>query len=299
MLKHHIFIFLLLVAINVNAFVQEIGPGVFVHIGKHLDIDDGYDGDICNIGFIVGNDSIAVIDSGGSYLVANELLKYISENFKQPVKYVINTHAHLDHVYGNVVFSDADIYGHKDLPKALKSRADIYQRINERYLVKISERSPLILTNKFVEINKPEFIDLGNRKIRLQAYQVAHTESDLTVFDEKTKILWSGELVFSESTPVVDGDLHGFVVTWEEISKHGSSVVIPGHGVPSSKKYAIQPMIEYLDTLRTDIRQFIDNGESLEFAIENAASDQKDKWLLFDIQNKRNVNLIFPMMEWE
>ena len=52
MLKHHIFIFLLFVAINVNAFVQEIGPGVFVHIGKHLDIDDGYDGDICNIGFI-------------------------------------------------------------------------------------------------------------------------------------------------------------------------------------------------------------------------------------------------------
>jgi len=299
MLKHHIFIFLLLVAINVNAFVQEIGPGVFVHIGKHLDIDDGYDGDICNIGFIVGNDSIAVIDSGGSYLVANELLKYISENFKQPVKYLINTHAHLDHVYGNVVFSDADIYGHKGLPKALKSRADIYQRINERYLGKISERSPLILPNKFVEINKPEFIDLGNRKIRLQAHQVAHTESDLTVFDEKTKILWSGDLVFSERTPVVDGDIHGFLETLEEINKQDINLVIPGHGVPSSKKYAIQPMIEYLDTLRTDIRQFIDNGESLEFALENAASDQKDKWLLFDIQNKRNVNLIFPIMEWE
>ena len=181
----------------------------------------------------------------------------------------------------------------------MKSRADIYQRINERYLGKISERSPLILPNKFVEINKPEFIDLGNRKIRLQAHQVAHTESDLTVFDEKTKILWSGDLVFSERTPVVDGDIHGFLETLEEINKQDINLVIPGHGVPSSKKYAIQPMIEYLDTLRTDIRQFIDNGESLEFALENAASDQKDKWLLFDIQNKRNVNLIFPMMEWE
>ena len=240
-----------------------------------------------------------MIDSGGSYLVANELLKYISENFKQPVKYVINTHAHLDHVYGNVVFSDADIYGHKDLPKALKSRADIYQRINERYLGKISERSPLILPNKFVEINEPELIDLGNRKIRLQAYQVAHTESDLTVFDEKTQILWSGDLVFSERTPVVDGDIHGFIETLEEINKQDIDLVIPGHGLPSSKKYAIQPMIEYLDTLRTDIRKFIDNGESLEYAIENAANNQKDLWLLFDVQNKRNVNRIFPMMEWE
>ena len=299
MLKHHIFLFLLLISINVNAFVQEIGPGLFVHIGKHLDIDEGYDGDICNIGFIVGEESIAVIDSGGSYLVANELLKYISVNFKQPIKYVINTHAHLDHVYGNIVFTDADIYGHKDLPKALKSRADIYQRINERYLGKISERSPLILPNKFVEINKPELIDLGNRKIKLQAYQVAHTESDLTVFDEKTQILWSGDLVFSERTPVVDGDIHGFIETLEEMNKQDIDLVIPGHGLPSSKKYAIQPMLEYLITLRDDIRQFIDNGESLEYAIENAANNQKDLWLLFDVQNKRNVNRIFPMMEWE
>ena len=299
MLKNHIFLFLLFVAINVNAFVQEIGPGVFVHIGKHLDIDEGYDGDICNIGFIVGDESIAVIDTGGSYLVAKELLKYISDNFKQPVKYVINTHAHLDHVYGNVVFSDVDIYGHKDLPKALKSRADIYQRINDRYLGKISEQSPLILPNKFVEINKPESIDLGNIEIRLQAYQIAHTESDLTVFDEKTKILWSGDLVFSERTPVVDGDIHGFIKTLEEINKMEINFVIPGHGLPSSKEYAIQPMIEYLVILRDDIRKFIDNGESLEFAIENAASSKKNDWLLFDIQNKRNVNHIFPMMEWE
>jgi glyoxylase-like metal-dependent hydrolase (beta-lactamase superfamily II) len=140
---------------------------------------------------------------------------------------------------------------------------------------------------------------LGNRKIRLQAYQVAHTESDLTVFDEKTNILWSGDLVFSERTPVVDGDIHGFIETLEEINKQEINFVVPGHGLPSSKEYAIRPMIEYLVTLRDDVRKFIDNGESLEFAIENAASSQKDDWLLFDIQNKRNVNRIFPMMEWE
>ena len=165
--------------------------------------------------------------------------------------------------------------------------------------ISINHWSPLILPNKFVEINKPELIDLGNRKIKLQAYQVAHTESDLTVFDEKTQILWSGDLVFSERTPVVDGDIHGFIETLEEMNKQDIDLVIPGHGLPSSKKYAIQPMLEYLITLRDDIRQFIDNGESLEYAIENAANNQKNLWLLFDVQNKRNVNRIFPMMEWE
>ena len=103
MLKHHIFLFLLLVAINVNAFVKEVAPGIYVHVGKHLDVDDGYDGDICNIGFIVGKDSIAVIDSGGSNLVGQELKKYITENFNQPIKYVINTHPHLDHIYLSLI----------------------------------------------------------------------------------------------------------------------------------------------------------------------------------------------------
>ena len=63
MYKKIFFLLLLVININAHAFVQEIGPGVFVHIGKHLDVDEGYDGDICNIGFIVGEESIAVIDT--------------------------------------------------------------------------------------------------------------------------------------------------------------------------------------------------------------------------------------------
>ena len=74
MYKKIFFLLLLVININAHAFVQEIGPGVFVHIGKHLDVDEGYDGDICNIGFIVGEESIAVIDTGGSYLVAKNFL---------------------------------------------------------------------------------------------------------------------------------------------------------------------------------------------------------------------------------
>ena len=75
--------------------------------------------------------------------------------------------------------------------------------------------------------------------------------------------------------------------------------MIPGHGQPSTKNEAIQPILNYLVQLRDDVRKFIDNGESLEFAMENAASSLKEEWLLFEIQNQRNVNRIFPMMVWE
>ena len=69
--------------------------------------------------------------------------------------------------------------------------------------------------------------------------------------------------------------------------------MIPGHGQPSPKNQAIQPILNYLVQLRDDVRKFIDSGESLEFAMENAASSLKEQWLLFEIQNQRNVNLIF------
>jgi hypothetical protein len=57
--------------------------------------------------------------------------------------------------------------------------------------------------------------------------------------------------------------------------------------------------LKYLVVLRDDVRKLIDEGQTLEYAIENAAASEKGKWLLFDIQNKRNVNMIYPMMEWE
>ena len=291
--------FLLFYISNAIAFVQEISPGVFVHIGKHLDVDEGYDGDICNIGFIVGDDAIAVIDTGGNYLVGNQLRQYITENFKQPIKYVINTHAHLDHVYGNISFDEAEIYGHENLPKSMKLRANIYDRLNEKYLGKIASSSPLVVATKFVEIGQDVNLDLGNRMITLSAYLVAHTEADLTVYDQKTQVLWSGDLVFKERTPVIDGNIHGFIKALQSINELQISQIVPGHGIPSSKEYATQPMLDYLSTLRDDIRQYINEGQSLEYALEHAAKSEKEKWLLFDIQNKRNVNQVYPMMEWE
>ena len=284
---------------NAHTFMKEVEKGIYVHIGQHLDVDDGYDGDICNIGFIVGSDSIAVIDTGGSYLVGEKIKKFIEKKYQQPIKYVINTHAHLDHIYGNIVFEDAEIIGHENLVKAMKSRSQIYARLNDKYLGKISQKSPLVFPTTLVDIKKEKQIDLGDRVIILKAYPEAHTEADLTVLDQKTSTLWSGDLVFRERTPVIDGEIHGYIQALKDIESKKINLIVPGHGEPSRKEEAVGPILNYLISLRDDIRKMIDNGDSLEFAIDNAAHSEKEKWLLFDEQNKRNVNRVYPMMEWE
>jgi len=76
--------------------------------------------------------------------------------------------------------------------------------------------------------------------------------------------------------------------------------VVPGHG-PVTKKWieAINNEQRYLNGLLADIRSSIKKGESMESTMNTAAASEKDKWLLFDVANRRNVNGLYPALEWE
>lgn len=293
---------LLLVSTSVHAelLFEQAAPGVFVHHGAHQDLSEGYAGDICNISFIVGSKGVAVIDSGGSLKVGHQLHAAIRKTTALPILYVINTHVHPDHIYGNAAFvaDRATFVGHAKLAGAMEQRKEAYARLNQQWMGDAFAGSELV--KPALEVADTATLDLGDRQLQLQAHPLAHTNTDLTVQDSLSGTLWTGDLLFVERTPSIDGDIKGWIAVIDGLKKSTATQMVPGHG-PVVKDWlsALDREQRYLKRLLDDVRASIKNGGTMEKAMDTAAADEKNNWQLFDIVNRRNVNMIYPGLEWE
>jgi quinoprotein relay system zinc metallohydrolase 2 len=280
--------------------LKKVAEGVYVHHGQHQDIDDGYQGDICNLGVVIGRDAIAVIDSGGSKHTGEQLLQAIRTISKLPVKYVINTHVHPDHIYGNAAFQGEPVHfvGHEKLANTMLLRKEQYEKLNARLLGDTGKASTTIPPD--TAVHDQLSLDLGDRVLQLKSQTVAHTHTDLTVLDSKTNTLFTADLVFAQRTPVVEGDIKGLIAVLEKINQAQYALIVPGHGQESAdQKTIIGDELRYLNLLLADVRSNIKKGISMEQTMDTAAESERKKWLLFEIANRRNVNLIYPQLEWE
>ncbi len=283
-----------------NFAIESLGDGIYVHHGVHLDIDEGYHGDICNASFIVGSKGVAVIDTGGSFKVGSELREAIRKVTALPVLYVINTHVHPDHIYGNAAFLNdkPEFVGHEKLANAMELRHEAYAKLNAKLLGADAEAS--IIVKPTMTVKTALALDLGDRKLMLTAHPNAHTNTDVSVFDSKSSTLFTGDLLFIDRTPVVESDIKGLIKEVQILKNSQAKQVVPGHGqVTKDWITALNNEERYLTVLLNDIRASIKNGVSMESTMNTAAASEKGKWVLFDIANRRNVNVIYPALEWE
>ncbi len=280
--------------------VDEVAPGIFVHFSKHQLPDTINHGAIANIGFIIGKRCVAVIDTGGNPDEGRALREAIRKQTDKSVCYVINTHVHPDHIYGNSAFKQDKprFIGHHNLARAINSRASFYiARAPEQLGINLTE-ADLVVPDKGVK--KHLVIDIGDRKLMLTAHPTAHTDNDLTVYDQQTDTMWLSDLLFLEHIPIIDGSLKGWIAVMERLGKKSYQRVIPGHGpLVTHWPEAMQAQHTYLNVLLKEIRIFIKQGGFLEDAVTRIGYSQKNKWHLFDDFHKKNVTTSFAELEWE
>jgi glyoxylase-like metal-dependent hydrolase (beta-lactamase superfamily II) len=223
---------------------QEVGAGVFVRRYRFYDQ---------SIGVVLGDDGVLVVDTRSSAPQAEEIVADLRELTDLPIRAVVNTHGHYDHAFGNTTLRAAaagvPIWGHARCETMLRETGP---RQRDAVVALFPDRADEFAS---VEIDPPDRtfmvdanvpFDAGGRQVQLRYLGRGHTDNDIVILVTDAEVLFAGDLLENGAPPFF-GD--GWPIDWpataERLVELVDGVVVPGHGDPADRAFAVRQMIEF------------------------------------------------------
>ena len=280
----------------------KVADGVYAAIAKPGGLASG------NAGFVIGDDGVLIFDTFFTPAALNELIEVIEAQTKLPVKFAVNSHYHLDHTGGNQVLRarGVPIIAHDNLmqwqtvknkrflPAAAeleKRRADAAKQLAEtpadqtdkrtqleRQIRRLEAMMTINLTNPSVTFGSGVVeLYLGKRKVVL-ATMPGHTGGDVFAYVPDANVVFTGDLGWSRTLPnLVDATVNDWIPTLDKLlAQYGTAKVVPGHGSVATS-VEIKDFRDYLDDLRSRVKQGIAEGLTLDQAKEKLKLPEKYK----------------------
>ena len=251
--------------------VKKLGEGIYAAISG----DGSKAGS--NAGFVVGNNGVLVVDSFISPAPARDLLAEIRKVTNLPIRFVVNTHYHLDHTGGNAVFAEAGatILAHRNVRAWLRSENLKFFGPNPKPEDKARVES-LVLPDEVY--SDAVDIYLGSRQIQVR-YMLGHTGGDSVVIVPDANVLYGGDLIWQKHLPnLIDATTSDWVKTLEKLlADHPSATFVSGHGDVASPD-DVRDFHDYLVALRDDMAKAQAAGKSGQELTDTVSAELKDKY---------------------
>lgn len=300
----------------------KVADGIFAAIARPGGLASG------NAGFIVGDGGVLVVDTFFTPVAVEELIGEIGKQTQQPIKYVVNTHYHLDHSGGNQVLAarNVPIIAHDNvmtwqttknrrflpLPEELQKRkADAAKQLSETPEDQKDKRTPLErqlrrldamlaikLTNPSVTFSAGTIhIYLGTREVVLFSLP-GHTGGDVLVYVPDANVMFTGDMGWSKTLPnLVDATVNDWVPSLDKIlSNHAGAKFVPGHGDVATAS-EMHDFRDYLDDLRSRVKKGIAEGLTVEQAKEQLKLPEKYKSFAFQNFAQPNIEDMYKELK--
>ncbi len=291
---------------TVAMHAEAVADGVWFVQGESATGSAANQNFISNAGFVIADDGVLVIDALGSPPLARQLLGLIRERTALPIRHVVVTHCHADHIYGLQVFQDAGatVIGHvgcRDYLASETARLRL-QASREALFPWIDENTRLVAPDIWLGEEGSEddlLLRVGQRLFRIQHAGPAHTPEDLVVLDERSGVLFVGDIVFRGRIPYVgQADSRRWVQAIDRMRALAPRLLVPGHGsVSRTPAQDLQLTRDYLVFLR---QAMADAARNLEPFDEAYAHTDWSRWRglpLFDAANRINAFNTYLLME--
>ena len=248
--------------------LKQVGPGVYAAI-------DGPEHKAgSNAGFVIGDDGVLVVDAFFNLDAARALVAEIHRLTPKPIRYVVNTHYHVDHTGGDQALRDAGaiILAHRNVRGWV--RTDNIHLLGDR-ITPDMRAAIAALPLPDLTTDKDLTVWLGSRKVVVQTV-LGHTGGDLTIFVPDAKVLFTGDLLWRRVPPnLIDGSVKEWAATdadFEHMPDAAHVTYVPGHG-DVADLHDVEDFRSYL----LDLRRLVAEGRKAGLKADALASEVTPK----------------------
>lgn len=293
--------FLLLLCTQVVADLQyhlqprQIAEGTWLVEGSTDNFAKDNGGNIINVAFVDTGDGILVIDTGPSRRYGEALRAVIQQTTGKPVKQVLLTHHHPDHVLGNQAFADVPIGALAGTGKLLKEQGNAMAENMYRLVGDWMRGTEVVLPTQTVE---PGELQVGMHRFRLLGLR-GHTGADLAILDETSGVLFAGDLVFYEralTTPNSPG-LDVWLADLDTLQALPWKLIVPGHGPIATDARPFAQMRDYLGWLDSVMREGTREGADMNDLLRTPIPERFAGISLTRYELIRSVTHLYPRYE--